>query len=214
MSDAFSPETLARQIIVRHRDAGHVRFALPEALCEESFATAIEEALSNQTGVYRVNLYRYQRKLSVFFDPHTCGLHGVARCLHGALVTPAARMKREHKVAALAEKLHVTQPLQWFKGNTGNLKTKTAELKMKAKLLSGFAAAQIRGNPMLQGMLSEKAMIGFFNDIVVFYLIKTHWEMISQKWLKQPLKYLNAWMTIFYLVFLLVRFRKQAAKKP
>lgn len=213
MSDAFSPEALARQIIVRHRDAGHVRFALPEALCEESFAAAIEETLRNLPGVYRVTLYRSQRKLSVFFDQHACGLHDVARCLHGALTSPAARMKREHAVAALAQRLHVTQPLQWLKGKTGNLKTKAADLKMKATLLSGFAAAQIRGKPILQGMLSEKAIISFFNDIVVFYLIKVHWELISQKWLKQPLKFLNAWMTIFYLVFLLVRFRKQAAKK-
>lgn len=214
MSDAFSPEALARQIIVRHRDAGHVRFALPEALCEEAFAATIEEALRNLPGVHRVTLYRSQKKLSVFFDAHTCGLHNVARCLHGALAAPAARMKREHKVAALAEKLHVTQPLQWLRGKSGNLKTKTEELKMKAKLLSGFAAAQIRGKPMLQSMLSEKAIISFLNDIVVFYLIKVHWELISQKWLKQPLKFLNAWMTVFYLVFLLVRFRKQAAKKP
>ncbi len=214
MSDAFSPEALARQIIVRYRDAGHVRFALPEALCEEAFAATIEEALRSEPGVYRVTLYRHQKKLSVFFDAHTCGVHNVARCLNGALAAPAARMKREHKVAALAQKLHVTQPLQWLKSKTGNVKTKTEELKLKAKLLSGFAAAQIRGKPMLQSMLSEKAIISFLNDVVVFYLIKVHWELISQKWLKQPLKFLNAWAAIFYLVFLLVRFRKQAAKKP
>lgn len=214
MSDAFSLETLARQIIVRHRDTGHVRFALPDALCEESFATAIEEALRNQPGVYRVILYRHQKKLSVFFDPHACGLHGVARCLHGALAAPAAHLQREHAAAALAQRLHVDQPLQWLKGKTGNLKTKATELRMKARLLSGFAAAQIRSKPVLQEMLSEKAMISFLNDVVVFYLVKTHWEMINQKWLKDPLKYRNAWLATFYLVFLLVRYRKQAAKKP
>jgi hypothetical protein len=85
---------------------------------------------------------------------------------------------------------------------------------MKAKLLSRFAAVQIQGKPVLQGILSEKAMINFFNDIVVFYLIKVHWELITQKWLKQPLKNLNAWVTTFYLVFLLVRYRKQSTKKP
>ena len=62
--------------------------------------------------------------------------------------------------------------------------------------------------------MSEKAVINFFNDLVVFYLVKAHWDLITQKWLKQPLKYRNAWLTIFYLVFLLVRYRKQAAKKP
>ena len=207
MSNTFSPETFARQVIVRHRGAGHVRFAIPEALCEESFATAIEESLRNYPGVYRVTLYRRQGKLSVFYDAHACGLHDVARCLHGALTNPAARKQREHAVAALAQRLHVAQPLQWLKG-------KAAGLKMKAQLLSRFAAVQIKGKPALRGIFSEKAVINFFNDVVVFYLIKVHWEMITQKWLKQPLKYRNAWLSTFYLVFLLVRNRKQAAKKP
>lgn len=214
MSDAPSLETLARQVIVRYRGVGHVRFALPDTLCEEFFATAIEEALRNQPGVYRVTVYRHQKKLSVFFDPHACGLDKVARCLYAALAAPAVRMRREHAVTALAQRLHVNQPLQWLRGKTGSLKTKAAELKMKAKLLSGVAAAQMRAKPVLQGMLTEKAVIGFLNDVVVFYLIKVHWELITQKWLKQPLKSRNAWLTIFYLVFLLVRYRKQSAKKP
>lgn len=214
MGDSFSPEALARQIILRHRDAGHVRFALPGLLCEESFAAAIEEALRNQPGVYRVILYRHLKKLSIFFDPHTCELRDVARCLHGALTAPAARKQREHAVAALAQRLHVTQPLQWIKGKTGSIKTKAADLTMKAKLLSRFAAVKIKGKPVLEGVLSEKAVISFLNDIVTFYLIKVHWELITQKWLKQPFKARNEWLTIFYLVFLLVRFRKQSAKKP
>lgn len=214
MSDAFSPETLARQIIVRYRGTGHTRFALPAALCEESFAAVIEESLRNLPGVYRATLYRGQGKLSVYYDPHACGLHDVARCLHGVLVAPAAQMQRAATIASMTQRLHVAQPLQWLKNKTGNLKAKAADWKMKAKLLSQFASAQTQGNPMLKGILSEKSVTNFFNDIVVFYLVKTHWELINQKWLRQPLKYRNAWLTTFYLVFLLVRYRKQSAKKP
>ena len=88
---------------------------------------------------------------------------------------------------------------------------------MKWRLLSRFASTQLKGKPALQEFLSEKSVINFLNDIVVFYLVKTHWEMINQKWLKEPLKYRNAWLSTFYLVFLLVRYRKQSAqsaKKP
>lgn len=207
MSDAFSVETLARQIIVRYRGEGHTRFALPAALCDEPFAAMIEESLRALPGVYRATLYRRQGKLSVYYDPHACALHDVARCLHGALAKPAAQKQRETAIASMTQRLHVTQPLQWLKDKAGNLKT-------KAKLLSKFASGQTRSKSVLQNMLSERAVISFINDVVVFYLVKTHWELINQKWLKQPLKYRNAWLTTFYLVFLLVRYRKQSAKKP
>jgi hypothetical protein len=214
MSNDLSLEALARQIIVRYRGAGHVRFALPDALCEESFAAVIEETLRSHPGIYRVTFYRWQGKLSIFYDEHACELRDVARCLHGAIAAPAARKHREQTVEALAQRLHVSQPLQWLKGKTANVKTNTADLTTKAKLLSQFAALKIQGNPVLKSMLTEKAIINFLNDVVVFYLIKMHWEQVTQKWLKQPLRYGSAWLTTFYLVFLLVRFRKQAAKKP
>lgn len=214
MSEAFSLDTLARQIIVRYRGTGHMRFALPAALCEESFAAVIEQSLRNLPGVYRATLYRRQGKLSVYYDPHACGLHDVARCLHGALATPATQMQRAAAIASMTQRLHVAQPLQWLKDKTGNLKAKAADLKMKAKLLSQFASMQVQGKPVLQNILSEKSAINFLNDVVAFYLVKQHWEMVTQKWLRQPLKYRNAWLTTFYLVFLLVRYRKQSAKKP
>ncbi|MDE2118348.1 MAG: hypothetical protein KGJ19_07120 [Betaproteobacteria bacterium] len=214
MSDAFSLETLARQIIVRYRGTGHTRFALPAALCDEFFAAVIENNLRNLPGVYRATLYRSQGKLSVYYDPHACGLHDVARCLYGALATPAAQKQRAAAIASMTQRLHVAQPLQWLKDKTGSLKAKTVDWKTKAKLLTQFASGQSKGKSMLQGMLSEKSVINFTNDVVVFYLVKTHWELINQKWLKQPLKYRNAWLTTFYLVFLLVRYRKQSAKKP
>lgn len=65
---------------------------------------------------------------------------------------------------------------------------------------------------LVQGALTERAAINFLNDILAFYLIKVHWDLITRRWLKEPLKFANAWLTVFYLVFLLVRYRKQAPK--
>ena len=62
--------------------------------------------------------------------------------------------------------------------------------------------------PVLASALTEKAIINFFNDMVAFYLIKAHWDLITKRWLKEPLAHSSAWMTTFYLIFLLVRYRK------
>lgn len=213
MSDAFSPETLARQIIVRYRGTGHVRFALPAVLCGEAYVAAIEESLRSLPGVYRATVYRGQGKLSVFYDPYACELRDVARCLHGVLATPVAQIQHEAAATTMREP-HVAEPLLWIREQAVILKAKAADWTKKAKLLPRLVSAQGKETPALQGMLSEKAVINFVNDVVVFYLIKQHWELITQRWLKQPLKYHNAWLTTFYLMFLLVRYRKQIAKKP
>jgi len=213
MSEVLPAEALARQVVVRYRGDGHVRFALPAQLCEEPYAAVVEESLRELPGVYRVTLYRRQGKLSVFYDRHACSLHDVARCLHATLAAPAAQMQRAATVAAMAHKLHVAKPLQWLKDKTGQAKAKFTDVKAKAQLLSRFAALQIHSQPVLKEVFTEKAAINFVNDIVVFYLIKVHWDMITQKWLKHPLQYRNAWLSTFYLVFLLVRYRKQPPKK-
>ena len=217
MSDVYSPETFARQITLRYHGTGHVRFALPAALCEEPFAAAVEESLRRQPGVYRVTLYRRQGKLSVFYDPHACGLHDLARCLHGALggfAALAERAQHESAGASLTQRLRAANPVPWLKAKAERLKAKVEEWKFKAKLLKQIAAYHPQVHPWVQNVFSERAVINFFNDLVTFYLIKVHWDLISQKWVKQPFKYRNAWLTTFYLVFLLVRSRKQALKKP
>lgn len=214
MTDVIRPETLAREIVVRYRGIGHVRFTVPAVLCAEPFATSIEESLLRQTGVYRVTLYRRQGKLSVFYDPHACELHDVARCLHGALGALDKLKAQESVGASMAQRLRAANPMPWFKAQTERAKTKVEEWRFKAKLLKQIAAYHSQVHPWVQNVFSERAVINFLNDLVVFYLIKVHWDLITQKWLKQPFKYRNAWLTSFYLVFLLVRYRKQAAKKP
>ncbi|MDD1614053.1 MAG: hypothetical protein LUP98_05325, partial [Methylococcaceae bacterium] len=55
----------------------------------------------------------------------------------------------------------------------------------------------------------EKAIIDFLNDILVLFLIRLHWNDITQNWLVKPLKYRYEWMALFYMFFLLVRSRKK-----
>ena len=206
MSDILGPERLAREIIVRHRGRGHVRFAVPDALCAEADATAIENLLRGVDGVYRATLYRGQGKLSVFYDEHVCGVHDVARALYAALAglgrTTAPR-------PTLRQRLAAANPSGWLRTRGDKARAKLEEWRFKAKMMKEIVAY----HPQLKGMLSEKTVINFLNDLVVFYLIKAHWDLITQKWFKQPWKYRNAWLSTFYLVFLLVRSRKQSAKQ-
>jgi len=52
-------------------------------------------------------VYRSQGKLSVYYEPYTCGLHDIARCLYGALATPAAQRQREAAITSMTQRLHV-----------------------------------------------------------------------------------------------------------
>ncbi len=72
---------------------------------------------------------------------------------------------------------------------------------------------QERVQPMLESALTEQAIINFLNDLLAFYLIRVHWDLITQRWLREPLKFRYAWLTIFHLVFLLVRYRKTGTGK-
>jgi hypothetical protein len=81
-----------------------------------------------------------------------------------------------------------------------------------AKVAPGkLAPLQRAFNPSL---LTEKSVINFANDIVAFYLIRVHWNLITQHWIKAPLQHGSAWLTVFYLTFLLVRYRKSAGPAP
>jgi hypothetical protein len=211
MNQAIRPDSLARQIVVRHRGEGHVRFGLPVALCEEDHAQTIEAALAACPGVYRVTLYRAQAKLSVFYHPAECQLADVARTLFAALAQPAAQLQRVARTEALVQRLHVGGPLDWIRARLAALRLRIEQIKVKGQFIYAVARHQIDAQPLLRNALSERAIIGFINDLVTFYLVKVHWELITTRWLKQPIKYRSAWMTTFYLLFLLVRHRKQAA---
>lgn len=206
MTELPSPDALARAIIVRHRGDGHVRFAVPAVLCAEERAAAIEAALRRMDGVYRVTLYRRQGKLSVFYDAHSCTLADIARTLHGSL-TSLAPGAPGGTGKTMAQRLRA--PASWLRVRGERARAWLEEWRFKGHLLKQVIAY----HPQMSGLFSERAVINFLNDLVVFYLIKQHWDMITQKWIKHPVQFRNAWLSTFYLVFLLVRYRKRPDKK-
>lgn len=212
MTSTADPDALSRQILVRHREPGHVRFALPAALCSLPAARTIEAALRLQDGVYRVTIHASDHKLSVFYDEHACDLHAVARRLFAALGDlPAGD---DARVLASGEGLATAASAPKKRRAGGGLNIEARARRALHRMLQAMArhpqlrGVQARVQPILESALTEKAIINFLNDLLAFYLIRVHWDLITQRWLREPLKFRYAWLTIFYLVFLLVRYRK------
>ena len=227
-SDPATPETpetpnsLAQQIIVRHRESGHIRFALPAELCSAAATNSLNAALRAQDGVYRVTLLAGDGKLSVLYDAHVCSVHDVARALFSALAELPP--KNETAENAEADAGRGDAPLLPLAISAERLSAGVQTLEARARrqlnrLMQRMSRyRQLRGiqtrvQPVLESALTEKAITNFLNDLLAFYLIRIHWDLITQRWLREPLKFRNAWATVFYLVFLLVRYRKTVAKK-
>lgn len=217
MHAAIDVDALARRIVVRHREAGYLRLELPAEICHAAAIAAIEQGLRQVTGVYRVTAYPADSRLSIRYDAHVCGVADVARGLRallGQLPVPEA-------TASTAPPALVPPGLSPLlrdvgarvRGVLGGLRAQVEHMRNPAATGSA-GSLQSKLQPIVANALTEKAVINFLNDLVAFYLIKTHWELISQRWLKDPVKYANAWLTVFYLVFLLVRYRKSIAKAP
>ena len=111
-------------------------------------------------------------------------------------------------MAAASEKL--TRGLQSFESQAHRQLQRLMQTLGRYPQLQGV---QSRMQPVLESAISEKAVINFLNDLVAFYLVRVHWDLITQRWLREPLRFRNAWLTVFYLVFLLVRYRKLVVAK-
>lgn len=208
----MNADDLARRIVVRHREAGYLRLELPAEICHPTAAIAFDAALRQVAGVYRVSFYAAQRRLAVSFDAHVCTAADVARALKGCLHVLPEGEAGSAPAAAPTVVARMTPALQDAARQAsrafGQLRRRIEVLR-QPKAPPGSLQAKLQ--PMLANALTEKAIINFLNDLVAFYLVKVHWELISQRWLKDPVKHANAWLTIFYLMFLLVRYRKSIA---
>lgn len=196
--------TLWQSVTVRHRGPGHVRFDLPAPLLTADAVAALESGLRRIDGVYRVFLFPGQGKLSIRWAEEVCSLADIARVL-AALV---GRIAEGGAVPArsrpgLVRRITQTVPVaRW--------RARYDDLRAKGRVLFKLMALKSGGTAVLPFDAKDWA-IHFANDLVVFYLIRLHWDRIVGQWLPRPWSFRYQWMTVVYLVFLLVRFRK--AKK-
>ena len=204
---------LARRILVRHREAGHLRLELPAEICHAAAGAAMEAALRGVAGVYRVVFQAGERRLAVHFEARLCSAADVARALRASLgalpAVPDAGADAAPQEQTAAPIAAAPQAMREAAAQARKvLRQLRARIDALRQPTAPAGSLQARLQPMLANALTEKAAINFLNDLVAFYLVKVHWELISQRWLKNPVKHADAWLTVFYLMFLLVRYRK------
>ena len=202
--------TIQQAITVRHQVEGHVRFEIPKQLCDRDVARRIVAGVLNIEGVYKVDLFNRQRKLSIRFHETVCGFNQLAVLFHQLLVDldekdlltvkVIHKNKARKKISWLRAKLKDNKVGRWVNEKYGDVKETVQAAKVVTKL-------SIR-KPTLFVDNPEKAVINFFNDILVLYLIKLHWVRITQEWIPNPWAFRTQWTAVFYLFYLLMRSRR------
>jgi hypothetical protein len=203
--------SIQKQCVLRHRAEGHVRFQLPAVLCQKGVAENIATKIKAIDGVYRVNFYARQGKVSIRFQETVCDFTQLAKQLFeifnqleksGALIVqtekkPSVIHKLTTKVSEKADNFAATR---WIKSKTIEAKETLQAAKIITKLTLKKPNALIKD--------PEKAIIDFLNDILVLFLIRLHWDHITKLWLLNPFRYRYEWLATFYMFFLLIRSRK------
>lgn len=210
---AATPE-IARAITVLHRAAGHLRFRLPPALAREPAAAHLEQALLALAGVRRAVVDRDHAKLAVHFDARAQAPGDIGRALLAAATQAAALPP---PAAQAAPRRRTGRAVPWLKHQAQAMRQRYARLASRARLVAGAARGELtKRSPLARVLapeiLNERAVLSLLNDITALYLIKIHWSLITQRWLRAPWAYRYEWLTIVYLTYLFVRFRRQAHK--
>jgi hypothetical protein len=185
--------SLSRAIAVRHKEPGHLRLDLPLRLFDPAACAHLDAGLRARAGIYRVSFEPEGRRLSIRYEPEQCTQQDVARQLRSLLDTlpPESPASDVPAAAPLPGAKLLSDASKWAERFVGG--------SIKSRL-----------DPVMKGALTEKASINFLNDVLMFYLVKVHWDLITKRWMKEPLKHADAWLTTFYLIFLLIRYRKSA----
>ena len=200
--------SIQREIFLRYRAEGYVRFQIPVKLCDVHATKVLVGQLSDIEGVYRVSLYRRQRKLSIRFNEAVCDFNELAKQLYHViaeldkqgLLKPQAAAESKSKPRG-RRKLGDLKPAKWANEKYVEVKETLQAASILAKRVSKKPSAFVKD--------PEKTIISFLNDVLVLYLVKIHWHRITQHWILNPVRYRYEWAAVFYLVYLLVRSRKQ-----
>ncbi|OAI05212.1 hypothetical protein A1353_11905 [Methylomonas methanica] len=200
---------IQKEFVLRYRHDGHVRFQVPAQACQPTVATLISTKLGAINGVQSVSLYRGQGKLSIRYDEAICSFTSVAAQLfqilaeleqQGYFESKPLAEKAKKSVLGIKKRLKGTRIGGWF-----NNKYQAGKETVQAAKIIGKISTK---GPKALFKDPEKATIDFLNDVLVLYLIKTHWTRITQEWLVKPIVHRYEWMAVFYMFFLLVRSRR------
>ena len=202
--------SIQKEIIVRYRAEGHVRFEIPAQLCDVTVSELVTAEVLAIDGVYRVDLFRKQKKLSIRYQEVVCDFKQLASQLYQLL----SELNQKKRLVA-----QVVTDISPKRQKKRNVKTQVKSWKASHWVAEKYTAAKETlhaakvvtklglKKPKSFVKDPEKAIIDFFNDILVLYLIRLHWTRITQEWIPRPWAFKSQWAAIFYLFYLLVRSR-------
>lgn len=197
---------IQKQFVLRYREPGHVRFQIPVQFADPGIAQALTDQLSAVDGIDQVKVYRSQNKLSIRYQEKSCDFTRLARLLFDIVAGLERKAVQSHSAVSIKaksgvkDKFRQSKIAKWFSQKYGD----TKETLLAAKILTKAGFRQ-------QGRFfsdPEKVFIDFFNDVLVLFLIRLHWDRITKEWIPKPFKYRYEWMAVFYMIFLLMRSRK------
>jgi hypothetical protein len=205
--------SLMSQVVLRHRAEGYLRFDLPPGLCTGAAAAAIQRRLVALDGVYRVTFHPAYDKLAIRFHPAVCDVPRVARALAQGLATVEAEGLQPGCARCVARQANQVPPsgLKAWALNLGPVRwvrEKAQEMRQTTAALQQLSLTRFKKVPaVLQD--PGKAFHEFMTDVLVLYLIRVHWDRITQQWLRAPFRFRYEWIAVFYLTYLMVRARQR-----
>ncbi len=196
--------SIQQEILLRYKSSGHVRFQIPHRICGDEIASVITTAIENIDGVYRVNLFRNKKKLSIRFIEESLPYIELVQKLINLLteLEKKGNFRISPGTVKSSSKAKSLKLLNWRGVNWA--KEKYTETKETAQAIGILTKFGLKKKPEILTS-TEKNLITFFNDVLVLFLIKVHWKLITKKWILEPMKYRYQWITIFYLMYLFIR---------
>jgi hypothetical protein len=197
---------IQKEFVLRYRGSEHVRFEIPAAFCGEQTAEALTGRLSAVDGVYRVRVYRNQKKLAIHYLETVHDFKGLCKLLfqivadlEKSALSEAGRKAKPPAKRGMANRVNNLKVFRWFGGKYDDAKETLQAAKIVGKGLS--KPGKFFNDP-------EKMVIDFLNDVLVLFLIRLHWDHITKEWIPKPFKYRYEWMAVFYMIYLLMRSRR------
>jgi len=204
--------SIQQQVELRYFTAGHIRFDIPEILCLSAQAEQIEMALGEMEGIYRVDLYPNQGKLSIRYIDSICDFRAIVKYLYDFLSKikfsrdlsdrdksqATKRVAPQVKRKALSDRFSETRFGAWLQAKKEEMKETLQAAKVMIK--RGIKRSAGSGGP-------SSWMTEFATDLLVLYLIKIHWHRVVHQWLVTPWKHRYELLSSFYMVYLLVHSR-------
>ncbi|WP_024300201.1 hypothetical protein [Methylomicrobium lacus] len=197
---------IQKEFVLRYRGSEHVRFEIPSAFCDEQIAEALTGRLLAVDGVYRVHVYRSQRKLAIRYQETVHDFTGLCKLLFRIVseLEKEALAEARPKAVQIAKqrvknRLKNIKVFRWF----GNKYDDAKETLQAAKIVTTGLT-----KPGKFFKDPEKMVIDFLNDMLVLFLIRLHWDHITKEWIPRPFRYRYEWMAAFYMIYLLMRSRR------